>query len=167
MAIFVHIADERHTHSIKKNGLHLSSMYTVSSEIESRGIFAMPVVENFVVTHQWVRELKRQGFRTAVGVYFRISDAEHVWAGQYNQPKISITAAESVATLRQSNQLGFEVVIPRSIQPSEIKYIRHLPQMIGWRYYPDAKGKPPFCGCSYCQRGRIKSRQIRERYEQY
>jgi hypothetical protein len=61
--------------------------------------------------------------------------------------------------------LGFEVIIPRSIKASEIKYLRILPQTLGWRYFPEAKGKPPFCGCSYCQRGNIKSLRIRERYD--
>lgn len=167
MATFVHLTDERYVHSIQKTGLHLppTSPKYPETEVSKYGIFAMPVVENFVITHQWLRELKRRGFRTAVGIYFKIPDGELVWAGRYNQPKTQLTAAETVAMLRRNNILGFEVIIPRSIQATEIKIIRHLPQTIGWRYYPEAKGKQIFCGCEYCQRGNIKSRRIRENYK--
>lgn len=37
-------------------------------------------------------------------------------------------------------------------------------QLVGWRYFPEAHGKPPFCGCACCQRGLIKNRKIREKY---
>jgi hypothetical protein len=167
VANFVHIADERDKASIERNGLKLVKAYAgfKETEIFKRGVFALPVIENFIVSHQWLRELKRGGFNTAIGVYFKIPDTERVWAGLYNQPKQQITAAEAVCQLRTSQAMGFEVVIPRTIKASEIRYTRVLPQTLGWRYFPDAKGKPPFCGCSYCQRGNIKSRRIRERYE--
>lgn len=167
MATFIHIADEKNTRSIARNGLKLpkANSHFNETEIRKHGVFALPLIENFVVSHQWLRELKRNGFTTAVGVYFKISDTEQVWAGHYNQVKTQMTAVAAFAQLRENQTLGFEVVIPRSIKASEISYIRTLPQILGWRYFPDAKGKPPFCGCSYCQRGNIKSRRIRERYD--
>jgi hypothetical protein len=167
VATFVHIADERDARSIERNGLKLpkASYKLRENDVFKFGVFALPVIENFVVSHQWLRELKRARFNTAVGVYFKIPDTETVWAGRYNQEKKRITAAEAVAQLRRSEGMGFEVIIPRSIKVSEIKYLRTLPQTIGWRYFPEAKGKPPFCGCRYCQRGNIKSRRIRENYD--
>lgn len=167
MATFVHIADERDARSIERNGLKLSRVNPKFAETDvfRHGVFALPVIENFVVSHQWLRELKRRGFSTAIGVYFKIPDTELVWAGRYNQAKKQITAAEAVAQLRASEAMGFEVIIPRSIRATEIKYLRTLPQTLGWRYFPEAKGKPPFCGCAYCQRGNIKSWRIRERYD--
>lgn len=159
MATFVHIADEKHAKSIARTGLKLAK-----KQPDTQGVFAMPVIENFLITHQWLRELKRTGFKTAVGVYFKLPDNEPVWIGRYNQEKTLTTAAHAVAVLRNTQALGFETLIPRSIKPSEIKIIRALPQTLGWRYFPEAKGKPPFCGCDYCQRGQIKSRRIKEHY---
>lgn len=159
MATFVHIADEKHAKSIARTGLTLAK-----KQSEQQGVFAMPVIENFLISHQWLRELKRTGFKTAIGVYFKLSDDEPVWMGYYNQQKTLTTAANAVAILRQTQALGFEVLIPKNIKPSEIKSIRPLPQTLGWRYFPEAKGKPPFCGCDYCQRGQIKSRRIKEMY---
>jgi hypothetical protein len=157
MASFVHIADERHAASIRGNGLKLAK--------QAVAVFALPVIENFVISHQWLRELKRTGFNAAVGVYFKIPDSELVLAGKYSQEKKPMTAAQAVAELRANETMGFEVLIPRSIKATDIKYIRTLPQTLGWRYFPEAKGKPPFCGCSYCQRGNIKSRKIKARYD--
>ena len=137
----------------------------VEDDLYKYGVFALPVTQNFVISHQWLRELKRRGFRTAVGIYFGIPDNESVWAGRYNEKKEELTASEAAGVLMREEILGYEVVIPRSIKAGEIASIRRLPQVIGWRYYPESHGRPPFCGCSYCQRGNIKSRKIRERYE--
>lgn len=75
-----------------------------------------------------------------------------------------MTAAEAAAKLRSDQTLGYEVLIPRSILPTEIRAVRTLPQTLGWRHFPDAHRNGIFCGCSYCQRGEIKSRRIQERY---
>ncbi len=58
---------------------------------------------------------------------------------------------------------GWEVVIPRRIEASEIHRVRQLPQVIGWRFSPGAKGKPPFCPCKFCTRGEYGSQRLRER----
>lgn len=125
----------------------------------------MPVVPNYLISHQWVRELKKRGFRVAVGVYFRIADDEKVFAGLYNSEKKLTTASQALAWLKDNETLGYEVIIPRSINASEVRSIRSLPQGIGWRHFPGAHERGIFCGCDYCQRGAIKSRRIRERYE--
>lgn len=75
-----------------------------------------------------------------------------------------MTAAQAVATVMQEKAEGFEVIIPRKILSKEIQRIKHLPQIVGWRYYPGAHGKKP-CGCSYCQRGDYGARKLRERYD--
>jgi len=135
----------------------------VETAFTKAGIFALPVIENFLISHQWVRELKRRGFREAVGVYCTIPDSEIVWAGRYNAAKQQMTAVQAAGLLRQTQMLGFETIIPRSVPPCEIRYVRAIPQILGWRYFPEAKGRPPYCGCSYCQRGNIKSRGLQER----
>lgn len=166
MPSFVHIADERDGAAILRSGLKVPRMRLRSSRPDNPvGVFALPVVQNFLLSHQWVRELKRRGHRTAVGVYFRVSAPEAVWAGLYNQPKQQMTAGEAVSLLRGMQEFGFEVIIPRSISPRDITSVRALPQKLGWRFFPDAHRRGIFCGCEYCMRGEIRSRKIRERYE--
>jgi hypothetical protein len=48
---------------------------------------------------------------------------------------------------------GYEVIIPRRIETSEILRIKSLPQVVGWRYQPGANGTPP-CTCLCCRWGR-------------
>jgi hypothetical protein len=166
MTTFVHIADERDALAIRRNGLALpkARLRAIENERYKWGVFALPVVEDFMLSHQWIRELKRRGHRSAVGVYFRVEDDELVWAGIYNKEKTKITAVEAAARLRNEKILGFEVIIPRSILASEISAIRSLPH-VGWRFFPQAKGSRPFCLCKYCNRGDIKNRRMRERLD--
>ncbi|MCP3400592.1 hypothetical protein [Bradyrhizobium sp. CCGB20] len=161
MPIFVHIADERMANSIRRSGVNLSRSKIAETDIRKFGIFAMPVTSDFIVTHQWLREMKRRGFRSAVGVYFRIPDSELVWCGRYTDSKKMVCAAVAADWLLRERVMGFETVIPRSIGSAEIVAIRALPQTVGWRFYPEAKGQRPFCGCKYCVGGQIKSRRLR------
>lgn len=166
MPSFVHIADERDAAAIQRSGLKVSRTRLRSSQSDRpAGVFALPVVPNFLMCHQWVRELKRRGHRTAVGVYFKIPAHEVVWAGLYNQPKQQMTAGQAASALRGMQDFGFEVIIPHSISPRDITSVRALPQKLGWRFFPDAHRRGIFCGCEYCMRGEIRSRKIRERYE--
>ena len=163
MPVFVHIADMRDGAAIRRSGLRIARRRLQSAGAgRPGGIFALPVVADFTVTHQWLRELKTRGHRTAIGIYFRLPDEELVWAGRYNGAKEQLTAAEAANVLRQSGMLGYEVIIPRAIGPREITSIRALPQTLGWRYFPGSHDRRP-CGCEYCQRGGIKTRRIRER----
>ena len=74
-------------------------------------------------------------------------------------------AAEAAATIMSSESPeGFEVIIPRRIEPTEIHRVRPLPQVVGWRYYPQSHGRKP-CGCPFCQRGQYGGRKLREKYE--
>jgi hypothetical protein len=166
MSTFVHIADERDAQAIRKSGLVLPKGRFRLHESETRkfGVFAMPVVQDFMLSHQWVRELARRGRRSSIGVYFRIPDEQLVWAGLYNGAKRSCTAASSAAELREKRILGYEVIIPRSILAAEITTIRSVPA-VGWRFSPQAKGKRPFCPCKFCTRGEIKARRLRERLD--
>ena len=166
MTTFVHIADQRDAAAIRCSGLPLPKARLRAYEHPSWkwGVFAMPVIEDFMLTHQWVRELKRRGHGTAVGVYFRLDDDEPTWAGLYNEPKQALGAAQAAARLRVERALGYEVVIPRAIRAAEIRAVRVLPA-VGWRFFPQAKGKPPRCLCKYCVGSEIKSRRMRERLD--
>lgn len=162
MATFIHLAPERSVKSILRNGIKPSrTRYGVGS-----GVFAMPVVPNYFASHQWLRELKRGGQRTICGIYFRLPDKEPVWVGHYNRPHLQVTADAAIASILDAgNSEGFQVVIPRPIVRAEIRKAVAVSQLVGWRYYPEAHGRPP-CGCPAClRRGEIKSRRLREAYE--
>ncbi len=74
-----------------------------------------------------------------------------------------MTAARAVAEFMSAeSREGWEVIIPRRIDPSEIHRVRALRQIFGWRYYPGAHGKRP-CPCPYCTRGEYGAAGIRRR----
>lgn len=53
VATFVHITDERDARSIERNGLKLPKVSTNFTETDlfKHGVFTLPVIENFVVSH--------------------------------------------------------------------------------------------------------------------
>lgn len=180
MPVFVHLASQRSLPSIRRGGIAL-----VKRRFRPRGVYALPVTRSFYVSHQWLRELKRLGSGTIVGVYFRVPDDEVVEVGHFDSVHVPMTAAEAAALLleaegrdpvaerardRQSKAVragrrlpsspeGYEVVIPRRIEPSEIIRVKALPQVVGWRYRPRANGEPP-CACLCCERGQYGIRRL-------
>lgn len=161
MAMFVHLAPESRMHLIRCNGIRRLRRARQGSP---GGIFAVPVTRSFVVSHQWLRELKRRNQGPHAGVYFRIPDDVQVWVGHYGQHHRWMSAAEAVAEfIAAADAQGWEVVVPRRIEAAEIHRIRQLPQVVGWRFSPTSKGKPPFCTCPFCTRGDYGARRLRER----
>jgi hypothetical protein len=159
VAQFIHLAAESHQRSIRVNGIKAS---------RSRGqfgVYAYPQTENFLVNHQWMRELKRFLGKPIIAVRFGIPDAERVLIGKFNGQHVVVAASEAVGIAREHvDPLGLEVVIQRSVKPGEVRSFYVLPKAVGWRYYPAAKGRKP-CGCPYCQRGEPYSKKIRQAYE--
>lgn len=126
------------------------------------GVFAMPVLPNYFASHQWLRELKRKGVRTFIAVYFRVSDDEPVLVGHYRNAHSTMPAAEAARLIMEADDpRGYEMVVQRRIESSAIKSIRTVNRVVGWRYYPEAKGKKPFCGCPFCTRGEIRAKRLR------
>ncbi|MBL9081424.1 MAG: hypothetical protein JNK76_06435 [Planctomycetales bacterium] len=161
MAMFVHLAPAKSSAKIRRNGINRLRKKSVPTP----GIYAMPVVRNFFVSHQWLRELKRSGAGPIAGVYFRIADDQEVWVAHYRNAHQRMTAAEAAGVIMHSEEPeGFEVIIPRAIAASEIHRIRTLRQVIGWRYFPGAHGRKP-CGCPYCQRSMYGAKKLRRAYE--
>lgn len=87
MPVFVHLASERNLALIRRRGIAAG---------RAGGVFAMPVTRNFQVSHQWLRELKRHGGGTIVGVYFRLPDDEPVEVGHFGGAHVRTTAADAV-----------------------------------------------------------------------
>ena len=118
-----------------------------ASSQRPRGVFAMPVMRSFYASHHWLRELKSSGARTIAAVYFRLPDAEPVWVGHYSSPLQLLSASRAIAiVLEAPSAEGFQVLVPRRIEAHEITRSRALSQVLGWRYYPGAHGRPP-CPC--------------------
>jgi hypothetical protein len=156
MASFIHIADRNKEQSILRNGIR-----SVKRPSGTSGVYAMPVLPDFSTTHQWARELKRRPIRAHICVQFRISDEDRVFVGRYNGEKLEMTAAEAVSTVRaHADPMGLEILIPRKIDPGEITGTYPAPRVTGWRYYPEAKGKTPFCHCKFCNRGEIRAQRL-------
>jgi hypothetical protein len=160
--MFVHLADEKDKSSISRAGIRLPR----ARKGLPRGVYAMPVMRNYYISHQWLRELKRSGQRTLVAIHFRIPDDQIVLVGHYNADHLTVTAAQAVGiVMRAKSSEGYEVIVPRAIDPDEVHAIRNVRQVTGWRYFPGAHGKRP-CGCPVCQpRGAIRSQKLREKYE--
>jgi hypothetical protein len=159
MAQFIHLAGESDRRSIRQSGIKVSRSGRLA------GVYAYPQTENFVVNHQWMRELKRIRGKPMIAVRFRIADSERVLIGKFNAEHIEVSASEAVGIARDhEDPLGLEVVIPRSVRTGEVKSFYVLPKAVGWRYYPAAKGRKP-CGCPYCQRGEPFSKDIRRAYD--
>lgn len=161
MAMFVHLALESQAKHIQRVGI--SRLRRPFGKCPG-GVFAVPVVRDFSVSHQWLRELKRRNAGPIVGIYFRIPDDDFVWVGHYSNHHCKMNAAESVAIFDAAEDAqGWEVVIPRRIDPKEIHKVRSLPQVIGWRFSPSSKGKRPFCACKFCTRGDYGAQKLRDR----
>ncbi len=159
--MFVHLALESRVAQIRRNGIA-----RLRRPVGQRpgGVFAVPVTRNFYASHQWLRELKRRNRGPLAGIYFRIPDDQRVWVGHYGRAHQPLTAAQAVALFAAADDpLGWEVVIPRRIEASEIHRTRGLPQVVGWRFSPNAKGKPPFCTCKFCTRGEYGAAKMRKR----
>jgi hypothetical protein len=161
MAMFVHLTAESRVPRIRRNGITIlrKAFGTVP-----KGVYAVPVTHNFYASHQWLRELKRHHQGPIAAVYFRIPDEQLVWVGHYGQAQLHVSAAEAIARFMETDDpVGWEVVVPRRIEANEIYKTRLLSQVIGWRFFPKAKGKPPFCTCKFCTRGEFGIAKLRKR----
>lgn len=157
MPALVHLADEREAANIKRSGIKIGKY--------RQGIYCMPVLQNFYLSHQWLRELKRRGVRTFVGVYFKVDSKTKVFAGKYNTGHQHIELGQAIKEMQSlDDPLGYEIIIDRKIEAKEIEKITSLPQNVGWRYKPWSNGQRP-CSCDYCIKSTIKANRIREKYE--
>jgi len=154
MASFVHIADQKNAKAIRRSGI-------LAQRIDGgcRAVFCVPVTSDFNSTHHWVRELRRRGYQASCAAQFRISDDELVRVGRYGRHHSVMSAAEAVALFRGGSDVrGFEVLVGRNIGAREIRRMKSLPHLVGWRFFPEAKGSMPF----WPARGEIKARRLRD-----
>ncbi|MCP2341966.1 HEAT repeat domain-containing protein [Actinomadura rupiterrae] len=161
MATFVHLTPAGNVPRIRRSGIR-----AVSHGYDSaRGVYCFPVLPSFTLTHQWLRELAHWGGQgRLVAVHIRLDDSEPVFTGHYGGPHAEVRAAEAVGRILElDDPRGWEVFVPRKVLPQEVRSIRTVPQVAGWRYQPDAHGRRP-CTCYGCRvRGGYGARRLRER----
>jgi hypothetical protein len=146
MADAVHITPERNAPGIVRSGVAARSR----NRSGDRGVYCSPVLSSFTLTYQWVRELRRWHPGVLVAVHIRIPDDEPVSVGRYGALPERLPWARAIATVRDlTDPRGFEMFVPRRIEAAEVRYVRRIPQGVGWRYQPDAHGKRP-CACPVC-----------------
>lgn len=174
MPILVHLTSHKNIQKILRSGI-VGACRNIYCKLEQqelykeigKAVYCMPVLPNYYISHQWLRELKRGGQNNFVGIYFKLDSQELVWLGHYNQPHIQVSVNQAIDVIMHNpDPRGYEVIVPRAIKSNEIHKVKHLPQVLGWRYYPEAHSNKPNCACPMClPLGSIKSRKLRERLE--
>ena len=125
----------------------------------------MPVLHDYYISHQWLRELKRGGQRTIVAIYVRVPSDETVLVGHYGGPHEQVPVGQAIKIIMDApDAQGYELIVPRLIERGEIVRVRIPSQVTGWRFSPSVHGRPP-CGCPYCAGGETKSRKRQEAYD--
>lgn len=169
MPILVHLTSHKNIQKILRSGIVGTSTTVYCDEQQykkiSKAVYCMPVLQNYYISHQWLRELKRGGQKKIVGIYFKLESKELVLVGRYNEPHIQLTVDRAIdLIMHDPEQQGYELIVPRAIKKNEIHKIKELSQVLGWRYYPKAHSSQPNCACSMClPKGSIKSKKLRER----
>lgn len=157
IARFLHLTDARLADRIRRSGLRAPT-----GRYADGFVYCVPVTPNFFGTFQWGRELRRSGYRSSVAVTFVIPDAETVLVGRFGEVGEIMKAARAVAHFSHANEtLGHQVRIGRKIEAREIRSIRPATSLVGWRFYPEAKGQPAL----WTPPGTIKARRIRARID--
>lgn len=154
MARLVHITNIENERRIKRSGIKSG---------QNNIVFFMPHMKDFLISHQWARELKRSGIKNFAAVDFKISNNEEIWFGKYNSQHEKMPLNKAISLfMNKEDPLGYEFFIERSIKAKEILKIRKIPKPVGWRYTPKAHGKPP-CPCSVCiQAGGYKTKNLKD-----
>jgi hypothetical protein len=162
VARFVHITTERNAAAVMRAGLRPGRL---AGGGHALGVYGMPVLPRYEITHQWAREMKRWRGRTLAAVTFLVPDDELVLVGRYNQGKTAVTAAQAAGLVRDlPDPRGWEVIVPRAVPAKDIVRVRSLRRVTGWRYFPDAHGRAP-CGCPACTAGEPFQRRLRAAME--
>jgi hypothetical protein len=157
VAVLTHLIPANLAARARKNGLKAGA----------HGLYCMPLLPNYFISHQWMRELKRRGQRTFVAIDFRLRSDEKIAIGHYNHEKVTTSVGKAIAdVMRSADPRGWELILPRSVAADEIVNVRPVARVVGWRYFPGAHARKP-CACRYCLRGEYNSRSILQRLEPF
>lgn len=107
--------------------------------------------------------MRARGARSMVAVFFDLPNGEPVLLGRFNTKHLRITAVEAHrAFCTVTGPVGQEVLIPRRIEAHEIRRIKPAPRLMGWRFYPEAKGRE----CFWPLPGTIKAHRRRKQLDE-
>jgi hypothetical protein len=114
----------------------------------ARAVFAMPLVPDFSVTYQWVRELRRWHGESMMAVHFVLPSDEEVLVGRYGTAHARVALRDAVRRVLKSPE-GNEIVVMRSVRRREVVAIRNVTQLVGWTEVPGPRAKLD-CLCQAC-----------------
>ena len=156
MAVLVHITKAENKKSILRSGIKVGKY--------SKSLYFMPHTQNFLISHQWARELKRCGVKNFIAIDFRLPKIEEVWFGKYfeGHKKLPLNIAIEIF-LAQDDKYGYEFILERKVEAKEIINTRIIQKPMGWRYEPNSHGKQP-CPCPMCiLRGGYRTSGLKEK----
>jgi hypothetical protein len=78
MALFVHLALASRMAHIRRTGIR---QLRPAGRTFLGGVFAVPLMPDFTLSHQWLRELKRRNQGPIAAVSFRLPKEQPVWVG--------------------------------------------------------------------------------------
>ena len=158
MSVLVHISKAENEKSILRSGIKPGK--------HSNIVYFMPHLKEFLISHQWARELKRFGIKNFIAVDFKIPNNEEIWFGRYTDGHKKLALNKAIRMYMDTDdKLGYEFFIERKIEPKEILKTRSIRKPMGWRYEPEAHGKKP-CPCPMCiQSGGYKTYKLKEKTE--
>jgi len=171
MPRLVHLAPESRRKAIERGGIRGSTTNVVvtkgkASEVP-RAVYAMPILPDFSVTHQWLRELRRWHDERMIAVHFVVSSDEPVWVGRYNEPHELLPLSEAARRVIAA-PAGNELVLTRSIRAREVVGVRALTQLVGWTETPTKRsGHECLCVACVAPGTRDIMRRVRAAYERH
>jgi hypothetical protein len=151
MPRLVHLARASALRGIERAGIRGARTFVLAEGERTKledAVYAMPVLPDFSVTHQWTRELRRVHDERMIAVYFSLSSDAEVLVGRYNLSHARLPLGDAIARLMRS-PMGCELIVPRSIVKREVKSIREIRQLVGWTELPEAERKFD-CLCAVC-----------------
>jgi hypothetical protein len=147
----VHLAPESRRCAIERNGIRAEEAHVWDGERGvkvPRAVYAMPIVPDFSVTYQWLRELRRFHRERMVAVHFVVPSDEDVMVGRYNKPHERVPLRVAVRRVL-AEPAGNELILLRGIRKNEIALVRDLTQLVGWTEVPEP-GAAFDCLCAAC-----------------
>jgi len=98
------------------------------------GVFCMPFLPSFTLTHGWAREVRRWHHGRLVAIDVHLPDDEPVTAGRRGGTPESLPLSVAVRRIEDlPDPRGWEVFVPRAIRPGEVRRVRPIPPSVGWR----------------------------------
>lgn len=152
MPRLVHLVRASRARAIERAGIRGGAAQVLvsggqASRVE-RAVFAMPLLPDFTVTYQWVRELRRWHGEKMMAVHFVLPSDEEVLVGRYNVAHERKPLRDAVREVLKA-PAGNEIVVTRSVRRSEVVGIRDVTQRVGWTAVPEAGAKFD-CICPVC-----------------